>query len=152
LIRRPRSTGLRLLVAIDFSRESRAALRAARDLVKRAGGNVTIAHVRPLSDVRAAVREERGDLLTAGPPNLSRGIADHFRTLLGKTVGPNEHSRLLRGDPARELRREATRGYDYLVMGTHGRGRGGTFLLGSTVQKVLVRTPIPIIVVPAGRR
>jgi nucleotide-binding universal stress UspA family protein len=143
---------LRVLVGFDFSRESRAALRAARDLAKRAGGEVTIAHVRPLSDVRAAVREERGDLLAAGAPNLSRAIADHYRTILGRTVAPNEQTRLLRGDPARELRREATRGYGYLVMGTHGRGRGGTFLLGSTVQKVLVRTPIPIIVVPAGRR
>jgi nucleotide-binding universal stress UspA family protein len=142
---------LRVLVGFDFSRESRAALQAARDLAKRAGGEVTIAHVRPLSDVRAAVREERGDLLAAGAPKLSRAIADHYRTMLGKTVGPNEKTRLLRGDPARELRREATRGYDYLVMGTHGRGRGGTFLLGSTVQRVLIRTPIPIIVVPAGR-
>jgi nucleotide-binding universal stress UspA family protein len=143
---------LRVLVAFDFSPESRAALRTARDLIKSAGGDLTIAHVRAVSDVRAAVIAERGDLLNGPSSKLARAMADHYRTALGRAVrGPHESSRLLRGDPAQELRREAARGYDFLVMGTHGRGRTGTFLLGSTVQKVLVNTSVPIIVVPARR-
>jgi nucleotide-binding universal stress UspA family protein len=36
-------------------------------------------------------------------------------------------------------------------MGTGGRGRTASFLLGSTVQELLVRSPIPLLVVPAGR-
>ena len=143
---------LRVLVAFDFSPESRAALRTARELVKSSGGELTIAHVRAVSDVRAAVIAERGDLLNARSGSLARAMADHYRAALARTVrGPNESSLLLRGDPARELRREAARGYDFLIMGTHGRGRAETFLLGSTVQKVLVSTRVPIIVVPARR-
>jgi len=57
------SRGLRQLVAVDFSTESLRALRAARGLAARAGGSLTLVHVRPSSDVRAAVLEERGDLL-----------------------------------------------------------------------------------------
>jgi nucleotide-binding universal stress UspA family protein len=144
---------LRALVAIDFSRESLAALSAARKLVERTGGEVTLAHVRPLSDVTAAVDEERGDLLLLPPGGLAKAMAAHYERRFGKTArrGGRELVRLLRGDPARELCREAARGYDFLVMGTRGRGRGTAFLLGSTVQEVLVRSPIPLVIVPRKR-
>jgi nucleotide-binding universal stress UspA family protein len=140
-----------LLVAVDFSPESLAALRAARSLVGRAGGRLTIAHVRPSSDVRAAVVEERGDLfrLTAG--GLARTMASHYEARLGKVARParQETVRLLRGETARTICREAARGYDLLVMGSRGRGAVATFLLGSTVQEALARSPIPVLVVPA---
>lgn len=144
---------LRILVGVDFSPQSRAAVRAARALVKRTSGVLTLTHVRPVSDIRAAVVEERGDLLRRPPGGLARAIAAHYRERLGKMArrGKNESYRLLRGDPAPGLCREAARGYDLLVMGTRGRGRGTAFLLGSTVQQVLHRSPIPIVVVPARR-
>jgi nucleotide-binding universal stress UspA family protein len=144
---------LRVLVGVDFSPESRAAVRAARDLVQRTGGELTLAHVRPVTDIRAAVVEERGDLLRLPSGGLARAIAAHYRKRLGKMMhrSENESDRLLRGDPAPALCREATRGYDLLVMGTRGRGLGTAFLLGSTVQEVLHRSPIPIVVVPARR-
>jgi nucleotide-binding universal stress UspA family protein len=144
---------LRVLVGVDFSPESRAAVRAARDLVKRTGGELTLAHVRPVSDIRAAVVEERGDLLRLPSGGLGRAIAAHYGERLGKMAGrrKNESYRLLRGDAAPGLCREAARGYDLLVMGTRGRGRGAAFLLGSTAQEVLHRSPIPVVVVPARR-
>lgn len=136
---------------MDFSAESRAALRAARDLVRRTEGTLTIAHVRAPSDVRAAVLEERGDLLRLPPGGLARGIATHYDAVLGKLARKSEGEtvKLLRGEPARELCREATRGYDVLVMGTRGRGAAARFLLGSTVQEVLARALVPVLVLPA---
>jgi len=142
---------LRVLVAVDFSPESLAALRAATRLAKRVGGEITIAHVRPLSDVRAVVLEERGDLLHLGTGELAKAIAEHYEKRLGRLARGDAAIRLLRGDAARELGREARRGHDMLVMGTRGHGRTASFLLGSTVQELLVRSPIPLLVVPAGR-
>jgi nucleotide-binding universal stress UspA family protein len=144
---------LRILVGVDFSPESQSAVRAARDLVKRTNGELTLVHVRPSSDVRAAVAEDRGDLLGAPPGGIARAMADHYEKLLAKTARPGtpQSVRLLRGDPARALCREAARGYDLLVTGTHGRGRAATFLLGSTVQELLLRSPIPIVVVRRRR-
>lgn len=131
--------------------ESRAALRTARELARRVDGHLTIAHVRATSDVRAAVIEERGDLLRLPPGGLARGIATHYDAVLGKLArrAEGESVRLLRGEPARELCRESRRGYDLLAMGSRGRGAAARFLLGSTVQEVLARSAIPVLVFPA---
>jgi nucleotide-binding universal stress UspA family protein len=142
---------VRFLVAIDFSPQSLAALRAARSLAKRTGGTVTLVHVRPLSDVKAAVSEERGDLLRLPPGGLAKAVTSHYEKRLGRVMGRSREEYVLRrGAAAVELRREAARGYDVLVMGTHGRGRTTAFLLGSTVQEVLVRSSIPLLVIPPG--
>jgi len=144
---------LRVLVGVDFSPESRAALRVARNLVRRTKGKLTLAHVRPLSDIRAAVVEERGDLLRRPPGELGRAIASHYRRRFERLTGrrKDEDFRLIRSDPAPGLCREAARGYDLLVLATRGHGLGTEFLLGSTVQEVIHRSPIPVVVVPAGR-
>jgi nucleotide-binding universal stress UspA family protein len=140
---------LRLLVAIDFSPESRKALRVARGLVFQSGGSLTLAHVRPSSDVRAAVVEDRGDLLKGPTGTLRETIARHYRKRLGSfSRGDDvEMLKLLRGKPSLELQREARRGYDFLVMGSRGRGRVSAALLGSTVQETLARSPVPVLVV-----
>ena len=116
-------------------------------------GKLTLAHVRPLSDIRAAVVEERGDLLRRPPGELARSIAAHYRRRFERLTGrrKNESSKLIRSDPAPGLCREAARGYDLLILGTRGRGLGTEFLLGSTVQEVIHRSPIPVVVVPARR-
>jgi nucleotide-binding universal stress UspA family protein len=144
---------LRVLVGVDFSPQSRAAVRAARNLVKRTGGELTLAHVRPVSDIRAAVVEERGDLLRRPAAGLARSIAAHYRERFEKLSGrhPNESYKLIRSDPGPGLCREAARGYDLIFLGTRGRGAGAEFLLGSTVQEVIHSSSIPVVVVPARR-
>lgn len=117
------------------------------------GGELTLAHVRPLSDIRAAVVEERGDLLRRPAADLAREMAAHYRQRLEKLAGrrPGESYKLIRSDPGPGLCREAARGYDLLVLGTRGRGAGAEFLLGSTVQEVIHSSSIPVVVVPARR-
>jgi nucleotide-binding universal stress UspA family protein len=145
---------LRILVGVDFSPESLRALRAARAFAARSGGRVTIAHVRPFSDIRAAVTEERGDLLRGDPKRLPAEMARHYaRRLRELRQSSSEKTLLLRGDPGQSLRREAGRGYDLLAVGNRGRGRVASFVLGSTVQVALARAVVPVLVVRgwAGR-
>lgn len=140
--------GLRLLVAIDFSPCSVRALRGARKVKQRSGGTLTVLHVRPSSDVRAAVIEERGDLVKS--PKLHKAMAEHYRSRLDAIVGgrAGESWKLRSGKPAVEIAREAKRGYDLVVAGTRGAGAAARLLLGSTVQELLQRSPIPVVVVP----
>jgi nucleotide-binding universal stress UspA family protein len=57
-------------------------------------------------------------------------------------------TRLLDGDPAREILRAAREGeHDLIVMGSRGRGRVSTALLGSVSNHVMHESPVPVIVV-----
>jgi nucleotide-binding universal stress UspA family protein len=139
---------LRFLVAVDFSPESKRAYEVARDLASRTGASMVLAHVRPYSDVGAAVSEDRGDLLAKKGKALAAGLRTHYAerfASVARGTGKVRHL-LLRGKPSLELRREAARGYDLLVIGSRGRGRVASALLGSTVQELLVRCPVPVVV------
>jgi nucleotide-binding universal stress UspA family protein len=144
------STGLRQLVAIDFSPESLRALRAARLLNARAGGTLTIFHVRPPSDVRAAILEERGDLLKSSPATLKKAIDEHYRARLSRIVGHREAEswKVAKGKPALEIAREARRGSDLIAAGTRGAGAAARLILGSTVQELFQLSPVPVMVSP----
>jgi nucleotide-binding universal stress UspA family protein len=141
----------RYLVAVDFSRDSRRALRVARKLARQTGALLVLAHVRPLSDVRAAVVEERGDLLGRKAGSLAPGIDAHYAGRLAAWARKTDRVLVLRGAPDVALRREAARGYDLLVMGSRGRGPVSAALLGSTVQRTLTRSLIPVLVAPHAR-
>ena len=113
---------------------------------------MTLAHVRPYSDMGAAVSEDRGDLVKRKGGALAAGLRTHYAerfASIARGTGKVRHL-LLRGKPSLELRREAARGYDMLVIGSRGRGRVASALLGSTVQEILARCPVPVLV--AGPR
>jgi nucleotide-binding universal stress UspA family protein len=144
----------RFLVGIDFSAGSRRALAEARALARRSGAALTLAHVRPFSDIRAAVVEERGELVRAGGRSLSREIAAHYARRLAAWAREADGDRtlLLRGAPDLALSREARRGYALLVVGGCGHNAVSSVFLGSTAQRVLARSTIPVLVVPGRRR
>ena len=74
-------------------------------------------------------------------------MESHFRQRLAPLRKLAGRTLLLRGAvPARALCGEARRGYDLLVLGSRGRGRVASFLLGSTTQEALRRSPIPVLV------
>jgi nucleotide-binding universal stress UspA family protein len=139
----------RYLVAIDFSANARRALTTARELARQSGAMLTLAHVRPFSDVRAAVVEERGDLLKGGAVPLAREMAKHYARRLDDWANSSSGDKtlLLRGAPDVALAR-AGRGYDLIFVGSHGRGSVPELLIGSTVQRVLARSSVPVVVVP----
>ncbi len=147
-------THARFLVAIDFSADSRRALAEARLLARRCGALLTLVHVRPSSDLRAAVAEERGDLVRAGGRVLSRGVAALYAKRLTSWARESDGERtlLLRGAPEVALAREAARGYALLVMGRRGRNPVSSLFVGSTAERVLSRTTVPVLVVPGRRR
>ena len=59
-----------------------------------------------------------------------------------------EDTVLLRGAPDIALAKEARRGYSLIVLGSHGRNFAATVLLGSTTERVIARSSIPVLTVP----
>ncbi|HEX7613752.1 MAG TPA: universal stress protein [Thermoanaerobaculia bacterium] len=138
-----------VLVPVDFSPTSLKALREARRLADRMDASLTLLHVRPISDVRAAIAEGREDLLEGSSPALPSAMKSHYAVRLaglGARSGALE-TRLVSGRASREILR-AAKGFDLVVMGRTGRG-GLSGLLGGTTQKILAACPIPVVVVPA---
>ena len=147
-------THARFLVAIDFSADSRRALEEARAFARRSRATLTLVHVRPSSDVRAAVVEDRGDLVRAGGRVLSRDLAAHYEKRLAawSSASDGDRTLLLRGSPEVALAREAGRGYALLVLGRRGRNTVSALFIGSTAERVLSRATIPVMIVPRRGR
>lgn len=141
---------LRYLVPVDFSAASTRAADFARAFAGRTDAEVVFVHVRAVADLRAAVAEDRGDLLAGDAASLAAGLEAHFAKRLGDLVRDpaREGTKLLVGIPSQEICREAGSGYDLVFAGPQGRGGVVATLLGSTTQALLAGSPVPVVVVP----
>jgi nucleotide-binding universal stress UspA family protein len=144
----------RILVPVDYSECSGAALAVAIDLAKKFGAEVDVIHV---WDRPSYVPDE---LMVHQPSGPSRSLADLIRENAEREMDafikaaelpaeiPVTH-RLLSGNPAAivlsELR--AAR-HDLLVIGTHGRTGLRHLLLGSVAEKLVRLSPVPVLTVP----
>ena len=129
----------RILVPLDGSPESNVALPLARTMARATGA--TIAMLRVLSpDAGSGVGEIR--------KALDRAAAE----LAGGGVQADVVLRL--GDPAEEILAQASlTGADLVIMRTHGRGGLERMVMGSTTEKVLAGSVIPVMLVrPGGRQ
>lgn len=135
----------KILVGVDFSPASTRALEVAR--TRFPGAQLKLAHV---TDARVtATPDLMGGVTPAMPdPNLLRTMehADAGR-LAGLTQG-GEETELLVGDPVTGILEAAEAwGAELIVVGTHARGAIEHFLLGSTAEKLVARSPLPVLTV-----
>lgn len=119
-----------LCCPVDYSAESRAALRVAVDLCRRLGAQLTILHVEdpsaPAGDPPPAWREEAA------------------------AAGVKVATATTRGDPKRAIAAWADEaGADAIVMGTHGRTGRAHSLFGSVAESTVRNARCPVMVVHA---
>jgi universal stress protein E len=147
----------RILVAIDFSSQSRVALAAAVRLAKGGHGSVELVHVLPFArGVRNAALALASLARDGG--RARRRALDHGREALDRwrrrTVqrGVPAEKHLLLGRPAEGIL-AAVRFVepDVIVMGTRGIGGARGLLLGSVASEIVRTAPLPVIVT-RGRR
>jgi nucleotide-binding universal stress UspA family protein len=140
----------KILVPTDFSEPAHAALKWATTLAREFDSRVYLLHVvpepyaypwgtelssLPLNEILAqseeAARQRLGELAAeTGLP------ADRLTT--GACVGTPV-------DQVISLIKEEK--IDLVVLGTHGRGPVGHFLLGSVAERVVRRSPVPVLTV-----
>ena len=148
----------RILVPVDYSEHSRESVRIAAELAVKVGATVDIVHVwdRPtyVSDgvmVRRPGEEQRSlaDLIRE---NAENDMAQ-FLAKLELPEGVNVNHRMCTGEPAQRLVEEArSGGYDLIVVGTHGRAGVLHLLLGSTAERLIRLSPVPVLVIPPKGR
>ena len=165
----------RILYATDLSESARHAVWYAAALGRAHDARITVLHVVP--DVVDYMSEQAGvDIEEHFAPDQW----EHFNTTVRDTAARAAHQRVTEtirncmreapdcplhdedvivrtGNPAQEILEESKKGYDLLVMGTHGR-RGladsilsgnllGDVMLGSVAGRVVRRCGIPVLTV-----
>lgn len=139
-----------VLVPVDFSETSDAALRYGKALAQAFGASLHLLHVvqEPYSQPWAV--EAYGFSLAT----LQEDWIKDARTRLDQAVTADDRTALraktttLLGHPVTEiLRYAADEKIDLIVMGTHGRGPLGHMIMGSVAERVVRRSPCPVLTV-----
>ena len=133
----------RILVPVDFSAGSDAALEMATSLARDSGGSLILAHVEVIPLSAAG-----GEYLYAIPEPPTEELLARLEAV----VVPDSHvpveRRLLAGDPADAIIRLAqTEDVDLIVMGTHGRRGLTRLLMGSVAEAIDRAAPCPVLTV-----
>jgi nucleotide-binding universal stress UspA family protein len=145
----------RILVPIDFSPPSDAALEYARSVAGRYGASLQLLHVaedpyRAFYSAEVFVPEIEGlrdEILTDTTRRLKERLRPSDVTELGATAES------IIGTPAGSIVEYAAgHDIDLIVMGTHGRGGMEHLLMGSVAERVVRTAPCPVLTVREARR
>ena len=135
----------RVLLATDLSRASENATRAAIDLAREARATLIV-----LSVVDAGRLHLPGNRFVRRVDQERAEVMAGVQRVVGKarTVGVSATFLVWEGDPAETIiAAAASESADVIVIGSHGRGRIGRILLGSTSRRVSEDAPCPVEVI-----
>ena len=139
-----------VLVPTDFSDASESALRYGKAMAEKFGASLHVVHV--MEDLLA--HAWAAEVYVASMPQLRDEIEKESRQRLGTLLTDGERTELraetalLAGNPFLEIVRYAkAHNIDLIVMGTHGRGPIAHMLLGSVAEKVVRKSPCPVLTV-----
>ena len=147
----------RILVPIDFSETSEAAVRYGVALGRAFEATLHLLHAAVRHELQVMVERQRvidlflgQDAGTKSPPNAAHELlaplltADEQHDVRAEYVLRASGS----GGPYAEIVRYAReRDIDLIVMGTHGRGFVAHMLMGSVAEKVVRGAPCPVLTV-----
>jgi nucleotide-binding universal stress UspA family protein len=140
----------RILCPIDFSESADHALRYAAALAETFSAELTLLHV--VAPVVAALPGDTTlpDTLQADIDDLAEACRERLEQTVGKMAAngvPVQH-KILNGVPFVEIIRYARESEtDLIVMGTHGRTGLGHLLIGSVAERVVRKSPCPVLTV-----
>ena len=141
-----------ILVPVDFSEGSRAALRYAVELAEHLGADIDVLHVWEPSPYIAPTQ-----LIWIGGDAMSfwTHMDQNLRAQLNELIADEApqarveiHAHVQAGYVAQSLLERLKDGaYDLVVMGTHGRTGISHWLLGSVAERVVRLAPCPVLTV-----
>ena len=140
----------RIVVAVDFSKTSKAALQHALDLASDGGAGVDVIYVIEdafqatlpwLKQGRDTVKRMRADAVRAASEKLERFVP--------RPAGIEVTTTVKTGEVDEEVLKLAKRKKAILiVLGKVGRRRMDDFFVGSSANDIIRLSPIPLLLVP----
>lgn len=139
----------RIIHATDFSTEAEAAEAEAVRLARALGGELLLLHVAveaPLYGETPFGMKALKEIYEGQAHWAEDKLAERARRLVSEGVSTGWRRRV--GVPHEEIAKVAAEEQaTYLVMGTHGRGGVGRFMLGSVTDRVIRSAACPVVVV-----
>jgi nucleotide-binding universal stress UspA family protein len=138
---------MKILVATDGSKGAEKAVKFAAGLASATGSSLTLVYVvarlpTTKADIIELFKEVLGSLEQEGEKHLLRG------KMTAEKLGAKTNTKLLEGNPAEEILKEAKKGgHDLIVVGSYGRGAVNKLLLGSVSSRLVHLSKIPVLVV-----
>lgn len=139
----------RILVPVDFSEGSRAALEYAQGLAGKFGAHIDVLHVwftPAYISPAVAVQVARGEVETL--ELVARREAEQQMTSFVESVpNPDQVAISTRIEYGYEPQTivDIAKDYDLVVMGTHGRSGLSHLIIGSVAEKVIRQAPCPVL-------
>ena len=138
-----------ILIPVDFTAHSTAALRVGSELAVRFQGSVTLLHVHELLPYGLPSEYEMyaPGLRERVIAQIEKGLA--AAQLRAETAGVSAvETKMIEGYPAADIAKFAAQGgFDLIVMGTHGRRGFQRAMLGSVAERVVRTAPCPVLTV-----
>ena len=138
-----------ILCPIDFSEQSRDALRTASELAGGPPARITVLYVHnpTVAGVEAIVFPD------ASLTSLRTEVKKFAAEVMSSSRTPTMRYVVLLGNPSREILRTAARlRCDLIVMGSRGLGGFKKMLLGSTTERVVHHAAVPVLAVRSKTR
>ena len=139
-----------VLVATDFSETSASALNYGREFARTFGATLHVLHV-----IEHAIMPAWPEAAGINFMQLEAELGAAAREALDRIVTAEDRAQLnavtavrTGNSPAIEIVAYAkAQGIDLILMGTHGRGMMGHFLMGNVAEKVVRIAPCPVLTV-----
>ncbi len=133
--------GAKILVAYDGSEFANRALKEAVDLAQKFNGSVTLLHVFWEGEVKKYEETEIRD-----QPTMQ--LMENAEKILKSSKVKHELRSERSNDPPYVILKAAEEGeFDYIAMGSRGRGGAKAWILGSVSSRVVAESSCPVIVV-----
>jgi nucleotide-binding universal stress UspA family protein len=142
----------KILCPVDFSAASNAALNLAARLAVANGSELVIAHAYQFPGIAATEPMMAGRAIQAQLETEKRALVE-AGAQARKLGATRVTTTFLEGAPWHQLVElaAADRGFDLIVMGTHGRTGLRHMLLGSVTERVLRLSDVPVLTLRAPR-
>ena len=141
----------RILVPVDFSENSKAALQYARGLAEQFGAEVHLLHVIS-SDTTMAIGSDgffsvSDSVMQELRDAVTRHLQESAATIQNSVKQVVQETR--EGAPFAEIVQYAkSNDIDMIVLGTHGRTGISHLLIGSVAEKVVRKARCPVLTIP----
>jgi universal stress protein A len=141
----------RILVPVDFSRHSLAALNYASDLAREHGSEVILVHVIEPLPYSVGRWTEASRLLEQRQEEAARELAGVEKHAVSKY--PNCRGEIHFGDVHQVISNLVRKLHiDLIVVSTHGRTGLGHMVMGSVAEKIVRYAPCPVLTLKAKLR